>query len=39
MKYKPYHLSAKPAPKHYATISRREQMTSDDAGDSDATSK
>ena len=23
MKYKPYHLSAKPAPKHYATISRR----------------
>lgn len=39
MKYKPYHLSAKPAPKHYATISRREQMTSDDVGDSDATSK
>ena len=23
MKYKPYHLSAKPAPKHYATISCR----------------
>ena len=23
MKYKRYHLSAKPAPKHYATISRR----------------
>ena len=23
MKYKPYHLSAKPAPKHYVTISRR----------------
>ena len=39
MKYKPYHLSAKPAPKHYATIGRREQMTSDDAGTSDATSK
>ena len=39
MKYKPYYLSAKLAPKHYATISRREQMTSDDVGDSDATSK
>ena len=39
MKYKPYHLSAKLAPKHYVTISRREQMTSGNVGDSDATSK
>lgn len=39
MKYKPHHLSAKPAPKHYATISRREQMTSGNAGDSDTASK